>query len=77
MPTVRRKGNTAEPHPGGKSNTDMLRDSHHERARDDLDEAFSGEENRGPARNEKTSTAHSSHVKTRKTVKSKDRTPRR
>lgn len=44
-------------------------------ARDDLREAFAGDENKGPAKNKKTSTSGSTNVKSRQTEKSKTRTP--
>lgn len=46
-------------------------------ARDDLDEAFAGNENQGPAANKKISDPHSTALKSRKTPESRTRTPRR
>ena len=44
------------------------------KARDDLDFAYGGKENKGPSKDQKTS-GKSTNVKARKTEKSKTRTP--
>lgn len=44
-------------------------------ARDDLKEAFAGDENKGPSFDEKQSFQHSTNLKSRKTKESKLKTP--
>ncbi len=44
-------------------------------ARDDLDNAFAGKENEGPHKDSRDTNQHSTNVKSRKTKKSKSRTP--
>lgn len=46
-------------------------------ARDDISQAFAGDENDGPAGDQKADHHHSTSVKSRKTEESKTRTPKR
>lgn len=47
------------------------------RPRDEMIEAFAGDENEGPFRNRKENHRHSTNVKSRKTEESKHRVPKR
>jgi hypothetical protein len=57
--------------------SDIDRTSREASARDDLSNAYAGEENRGPYSDEEKDSSKSTNVKARVTEKSKERTPER
>jgi hypothetical protein len=63
---------------GGYHTSAQIKKTHKpEYARDDINQAFAGEENNGPFSDTKTDHSRSTHVKSRKTEASKTRTPMR
>lgn len=76
MPTVRGKGGGQVPHQGQHTDTEIKKMMHAAYPRDDINEAYAGEENSGPYSNEKEDHRHSRHKKSRKT-KDPTRTPLR
>ncbi len=73
MSNVRGRGHSPQ---SGYQTRDQIKQSHGKGIpRDDLREAFAGDENKGPASNEKDDVLRSTHVKSRKTEKSKEKTP--
>lgn len=75
MPNV--KGGSQVNRAGYHNSGDFKKTHKPEYARDDINQAFAGDENAGPFGDSKEDSAHSTNVKSRKTEKSKDRTPER
>lgn len=75
MPTVN-KGSQVN-RAGYHSKSDMVKTERDAFARDDLSNAYAGEENRGPFNEEEKDSSKSTNVKGRVTEKSKERTPER
>lgn len=73
MPHVQRSQQVVRQ--GQHTRSDIKKTSRPALARDDLREAFAGDENKGPAKDKKASDSHSTNVKSRITEKSKTRTP--
>jgi hypothetical protein len=73
MPTVR--GGGQGPKSGYHTKEEIKRDEMPARARDDVDNAYAGDENEGLRKNRGDTVHHSTNVKGRKTEKSKHRTP--
>jgi hypothetical protein len=75
MPTVRRPGQTNQ---RSYQTLDQIERTHRPSfARDDISQAYAGDENSGPFGDQKASTEHSTNVKSRKTAKSREKTPKR
>ena len=73
MPTVRGGGQITRQ--GYQTRDDIEKTHSTEKARDDLNEAFAGDENEFLGKNAKDSQKHSTHLKSRKTKKSREKTP--
>lgn len=73
MPTVR--GGHQTPRRGYQTATEIKKTHNPAMARDDLSEAFAGYENEGPFGDKKADSLRSTNVKSRKTAKSKTKTP--
>ena len=77
MPTVRGGGQNQPVRAGYHNSGDIKKTQKPEYARDDINQAFAGDENDGPFSDSKTEHDGSTHLKSRKTEKSKERTPMR
>lgn len=76
MPTVRSGGGQTR-RAGYHNSGDIKKTMKPVYARDDINQAFAGEENNGPMGHQKDDVEHSTNIKSRKTKKSKERTPLR
>ena len=75
MPNV--KGGSQVNRSGYHSDGDIKKSERDARPRDDLSNAYAGEENRGPFNEDEKDSSKSTNVKGRVTEKSKERTPER
>jgi hypothetical protein len=60
---------------GQHSSDDINHIQRDDKARDDVKAAFAGNENKGPAKDQKTSERKDSHLKSRNTARDTGRTP--
>lgn len=75
MPTVRGGGRVTQ---GGYQTKEEIDKTHMpSKARDDLKQAFAGEENETAEKDPKSTRMHSTNVKSRKTRQSREKTPKR
>lgn len=73
MATVKSGGQTPQ---GGYQTEKQMKETHpKDRPRDDLREAFAGDENEGPTGHHKSEDRHSTKLRSRKTEASKQKTP--